>query len=230
MTPVKHCNINCYGRICHSIFDRNYTVDTNMSTILECIYGLLLNPDVTDPLDRYGRALIVFLLCSIDRVSSLALAMWRPSVLIMSDTPGFATLSTLVHSTLALEFYDDSGKYEYSILEHVKKYATKKRNQWRAELENADDVPAGAFGSEPAGAAAKPAGAAAGAPAGAVASLCTNCQKSGPVSLCGACFKVPRLCGPGYLACHLGSDLSCARLSGAILQRGMPEGASAQAS
>jgi len=109
--------------------------------------------------------------------------------------PGFATLSTLVHSTLALEFYDDSGKYEYSILEHVKKYATKKRNQWRAELENADDVPAGAFGSEPAGAAAKPAGAAAGAPAGAVASLCTNCQKSGPVSLCGACFKVRILCG-----------------------------------
>jgi len=84
VTPVKHCNINCYGRICHSIFDRNYTVDTNMSTILECIYGLLLNPDVTDPLDRYGRALIVFLLCSIDRILSLALAMWRRSVLIMS--------------------------------------------------------------------------------------------------------------------------------------------------
>lgn len=51
VTPIKHCNINNYGRICHSIFDRNYTPTTSVSTILECIYGLLLNPDVTDPLD-----------------------------------------------------------------------------------------------------------------------------------------------------------------------------------
>jgi len=51
VTPIKHCNINNYGRVCHSILDRNYTSSINMSLILQCIYGLLLNPDVTDPLD-----------------------------------------------------------------------------------------------------------------------------------------------------------------------------------
>ena len=51
VTPIKHCNINNYGRVCHSILDRNYTPATSVSLILQCIYGLLLNPDVTDPLD-----------------------------------------------------------------------------------------------------------------------------------------------------------------------------------
>ena len=51
ITPIKHCNINNYGRICHSILDRNYISTISISTILECVYGLLLNPDVTDPLD-----------------------------------------------------------------------------------------------------------------------------------------------------------------------------------
>ena len=51
VTPIKHCNINNYGRVCHSILDRNYTPNTKMSLILQCIYGLLLNPDVADPLD-----------------------------------------------------------------------------------------------------------------------------------------------------------------------------------
>lgn len=50
-TPIKHCNINNYGRICHSILDRNYTPAVSMSLILQCIYGLFLNPDVTDPLN-----------------------------------------------------------------------------------------------------------------------------------------------------------------------------------
>ena len=24
VTPILHCNVNSYGKICHSIFDRNY--------------------------------------------------------------------------------------------------------------------------------------------------------------------------------------------------------------
>jgi len=89
ITPIKHCNVNCYGRICHSILDRNYTSDTSMATILQCIYGLLLSPDVSDPLD----------------------------------------------STLAFEFYDDSGLYETSIVGHTNKFArTKTRQQWKEEL------------------------------------------------------------------------------------------------
>ena len=51
VTPIKHCNINSYGRVCHSIFDRNYLLTTSIQTVLNCVYGLLLNPDVSDPLD-----------------------------------------------------------------------------------------------------------------------------------------------------------------------------------
>jgi ubiquitin-protein ligase len=51
VTPIKHCNINNYGRVCHSILDRNYTPVVKVSLILQCIYGLLLNPDISDPLD-----------------------------------------------------------------------------------------------------------------------------------------------------------------------------------
>jgi len=51
LTPIKHCNINNYGRICHSILDRNYVPTIDISLIIECVYGLLLNPDVSDPLD-----------------------------------------------------------------------------------------------------------------------------------------------------------------------------------
>jgi len=94
ITPIKHCNVNCYGRICHSIFDRNYTPDTTMATIFQCIFGLLLSPDVSDPLD----------------------------------------------STLAFEFYDDSGLYETSIVEQTRKHAGKKtREQWKLELSPAPE-------------------------------------------------------------------------------------------
>merc|ERR1719498_333449 len=51
VTPIRHCNVNAYGRVCHSILDRNYTSDTTVLSIMECIYGLLLNPDYDDPLD-----------------------------------------------------------------------------------------------------------------------------------------------------------------------------------
>eukprot|EP01120_Amphizonella_sp_Union-15-10_P007836 TRINITY_DN2696_c0_g1_i5.p1 TRINITY_DN2696_c0_g1~~TRINITY_DN2696_c0_g1_i5.p1 ORF type:complete len:1420 (+),score=325.81 TRINITY_DN2696_c0_g1_i5:55-4314(+) len=59
VTPIRHCNVNQYGKICHSIFTRNWTADTTMTVVLGCIYGLLLNPDVDDPLDT-GLALQYF--------------------------------------------------------------------------------------------------------------------------------------------------------------------------
>lgn len=83
VTPIKHCNINVHGKVCHSIFDKNWTPDTGIMTVLQCVYGLLLTPDTTDPLD----------------------------------------------STLALAFYDNSGKYEADILTHVKTHASKTRKQ-----------------------------------------------------------------------------------------------------
>lgn len=50
---IYHCNVNSSGRICHSVFDRNYTTDTSIGIILSCLYGLLLEPEPDDPLDRY---------------------------------------------------------------------------------------------------------------------------------------------------------------------------------
>ena len=52
VTPIYHCNINANGRICHSIFDRNYTVDTTVRKIFDCVFGLLMTPDPEDPLDN----------------------------------------------------------------------------------------------------------------------------------------------------------------------------------
>jgi len=52
ITPIYHCNINSNGRICHSIFARNYTIDTSVRLMFDCIYGLLLTPEPDDPLDN----------------------------------------------------------------------------------------------------------------------------------------------------------------------------------
>ncbi|XP_072045592.1 uncharacterized protein [Amphiura filiformis] len=51
ITPIHHCNINSVGRICHSIFDRDYSSDITMYKILSAIYGLLMTPEPDDPLD-----------------------------------------------------------------------------------------------------------------------------------------------------------------------------------
>lgn len=51
VTPIRHCNVNPYGRVCHSVLGRDWTSDTRLSTVLCCLYGLLLNPDTSDPLD-----------------------------------------------------------------------------------------------------------------------------------------------------------------------------------
>ena len=51
MTPILHPNINFQGRVCHSIFDRNWSPDITVKTLLEVLFGLLLNPDRDDPLD-----------------------------------------------------------------------------------------------------------------------------------------------------------------------------------
>ncbi|XP_006822902.1 uncharacterized protein LOC102801139 [Saccoglossus kowalevskii] len=51
VTPIYHCNINAAGRICHSIFDRDYTSRTPFSKIMLCVFGLLITPEPDDPLD-----------------------------------------------------------------------------------------------------------------------------------------------------------------------------------
>jgi ubiquitin-protein ligase len=51
VTKILHCNINSYGRVCHSILDRNWSSETRVKTVLDCVFGLLLAPDVDSPLD-----------------------------------------------------------------------------------------------------------------------------------------------------------------------------------
>ncbi|CAM9544050.1 unnamed protein product, partial [Hapterophycus canaliculatus] len=51
VTPIRHCNVNSHGRVCHAIFDRSWTPKTSVSDVLACVYGLLLYPDHDDPLD-----------------------------------------------------------------------------------------------------------------------------------------------------------------------------------
>eukprot|EP00741_Cyanophora_paradoxa_P018768 tig00021094_g18116.t2 len=56
VTPIYHCNVNSAGRVCHSVFDRNWTPDTSTRTVLDCVYGLLLEPEPDDPLDSTAAA------------------------------------------------------------------------------------------------------------------------------------------------------------------------------
>ncbi|KAF1355472.1 hypothetical protein BDV97DRAFT_395832 [Delphinella strobiligena] len=47
-TKILHPNINRHGRICHSIFDRDWTTDTSLRNVLDTVYGLLFQPDYDD--------------------------------------------------------------------------------------------------------------------------------------------------------------------------------------
>ncbi|KIX05990.1 uncharacterized protein Z518_03964 [Rhinocladiella mackenziei CBS 650.93] len=51
VTPIFHPNVNRHGRICHSIFDRNWTVDTSNKQVLDTVFSLLLVPEFTDPIN-----------------------------------------------------------------------------------------------------------------------------------------------------------------------------------
>ncbi|KAI4727940.1 hypothetical protein E4T49_04269 [Aureobasidium sp. EXF-10728] len=48
VTPLFHPNINRHGRICHSIFDRDWTTDTTLKNVLDTVYGLLLQAETGD--------------------------------------------------------------------------------------------------------------------------------------------------------------------------------------
>jgi ubiquitin-protein ligase/uncharacterized protein YegL len=51
VTPIYHPNINRHGRICHSIFDRNWTSDTRCLDVINTVYSLLLVPEFSDPVN-----------------------------------------------------------------------------------------------------------------------------------------------------------------------------------
>lgn len=49
ITKIVHPNVNAHGRVCHPLFGRDWTTDTNMTTVLDTIYGLLFQAEVSDP-------------------------------------------------------------------------------------------------------------------------------------------------------------------------------------
>ncbi|KAF7502960.1 hypothetical protein GJ744_004774 [Endocarpon pusillum] len=51
ITRIFHPNINRGGRACHSIFDRNWLVDITNKQVLDTVFGLLLVPEFTDPIN-----------------------------------------------------------------------------------------------------------------------------------------------------------------------------------
>jgi ubiquitin-protein ligase/uncharacterized protein YegL len=51
VTRIKHPNVSLEGRICHSIFSRDYTTDTSMTRLLDTVYGMLLQVETSDPVN-----------------------------------------------------------------------------------------------------------------------------------------------------------------------------------
>ena len=56
VTPIYHCNVNADGRICHSIFDRNYSPSVSIREIFNHVFALLMTPEPKDPLDNARAA------------------------------------------------------------------------------------------------------------------------------------------------------------------------------
>lgn len=49
--PIIHCNINSAGKVCHSIFDRNYNPSLSMQDLLFNVQMLMAEPEAAEPLD-----------------------------------------------------------------------------------------------------------------------------------------------------------------------------------
>lgn len=52
VTKVMHPNISAHGRVCHSLLTgRDWTSDTSITTVLDTVFGLLLQAETTDPVN-----------------------------------------------------------------------------------------------------------------------------------------------------------------------------------
>lgn len=59
LPSVLHVNISHHGRVCHSVLDRNWTSKTSIKLVLDCIYGLFLAPEPSDPLNSILASLLL---------------------------------------------------------------------------------------------------------------------------------------------------------------------------
>ncbi|EME39358.1 hypothetical protein DOTSEDRAFT_179879 [Dothistroma septosporum NZE10] len=51
VTKIRHPNVNAHGRICHALLSRDWTSDVSLTTVLDAIYGLLLQAETSDPVN-----------------------------------------------------------------------------------------------------------------------------------------------------------------------------------
>ncbi|KAL1953648.1 hypothetical protein VTO42DRAFT_2397 [Malbranchea cinnamomea] len=51
ITPVLHPNITKHGRVCHPIFDREWTPQTRVFQVLQHLYGILMSIEARDAVD-----------------------------------------------------------------------------------------------------------------------------------------------------------------------------------
>lgn len=52
VTKMMHPNISAHGRVCHSLLTgRDWTSDTSMTTVLDTVFGLLLQAETIDPVN-----------------------------------------------------------------------------------------------------------------------------------------------------------------------------------
>ena len=51
ITRIMHPNINAHGRICHALLSRDWTSDISMTTLLDTVFGLLMQAELSDPIN-----------------------------------------------------------------------------------------------------------------------------------------------------------------------------------
>ncbi|GIZ49598.1 hypothetical protein CKM354_001262800 [Cercospora kikuchii] len=88
VTRMMHPNVNAHGRICHALLSRDWTSDISMTMLLDTIFGLLMQAEVSDP----------------------------------------------INTTIALDYHHDQVDFAEEVRAHVRKHASKTREQWKEEL------------------------------------------------------------------------------------------------
>lgn len=51
VTRIMHPNINAHGRICHALLGRDWTSDITMTALLDTVFGLLMQAELSDPIN-----------------------------------------------------------------------------------------------------------------------------------------------------------------------------------
>jgi len=117
VTPIRHCNVNQYGKVCHSIFTRNWTAETTIHQVLSCVYGLLLTPETDDPLDT-DLALLYFtqrdlynvtISFHVKKYATKSKAEWRQEfqidpIPIIEDKPNTCPACTKIHTNSEIQW------------------------------------------------------------------------------------------------------------------------------